>query len=355
GDQITTVAFGSAEVRDSSAVSDANGDMVPEFAALLKGSLFARVKDVVNNTLLGKPKFNSNFDTVAFLSVGGDLLPDGNASQDVAVVGRDPVTGKVQAWVKDVASGGLVSKFGFSKDYVPFGAVAVDNVGDSAAMEIAVLGIDASGNVQAQVKDARSGKLINKIQFNKKFTPLFFAAVPNASGKLKHLAVLGRNANGVIQAQIKRVGNGTLVGNIKFSKSYDPKAFISFADSNGSGGGEIAVIGVNDTGKVRAQAKEIADGTHVKYIFFSKTYSPLDAIAINGVAGTGRNEIAVLGKNASDQYRLQVKDLLTGDLVKNIPLPSPSPPTANLAPIAIAGEDQLVVTPTTITLDGGGS
>ena len=35
--------------------------------------------------------------------------------------------------------------------------------------------------------------------------------MPNASGKLKHLAVLGRNASGVIQAQIKRISNGTLV------------------------------------------------------------------------------------------------------------------------------------------------
>ena len=54
---------------------------------------------------------------------------------------------------------------------------------------------------------------------------------------------------------------------------------------------------------------------------FSSSYPPLDAIAINGVAGTGRNEIAVLGKNASDQHRLQIKDLLTGNLVKKIPVP----------------------------------
>ncbi|MCZ6859714.1 MAG: hypothetical protein O7I42_05460 [Alphaproteobacteria bacterium] len=352
GKNIRTVSFGSQRARGSTIVPDATGDLIPEFAVLLEGSLFARIKDVVNNTLLGKPKFNANYDTVAFLSVGDAGSAVG---PDVAVVGRLPATGKVQAWVKDVASGSLVKRMTFSKVFVPFAAVAVDNVSDSAAMEIAVLGIDASGNVQAQVKDALTGNLINKIKFNKNFTPLFFAAVPNVGGKLKLLTVLGQNASGDIQAQTKRGRDGKLVSNVKFSKSYEPRAFISFADSNGSGRGEIAVIGVNDTGKVRAQVKEIADGTHVKYIFFSKTYSPLDAIAINGVAGTGRNEIAVLGKNASDQYRLQVKDLLTGDLVKNIPLPSPSPPTANLAPIAIAGEDQLVVTPTTITLDGGGS
>ena len=129
---------------------DTTGDLIPEFGALLEGSLFARVKDVVNNTLLGKPKFNANYDTVAFLSVGD---AGGAAGPDVAVVGRLPATGKVQAWVRDVAGGNLVSRMTFSKAFVPFAAVAVDNVGDSAAMEIAVLGIDATGRVQAQVKD----------------------------------------------------------------------------------------------------------------------------------------------------------------------------------------------------------
>ena len=98
------------------------------------------------------------------------------------MVGRSASTGEVQAQVKDVASGKLVSKVGFSMNYVPFDAVAVDNVGDSAAMEIAVLGIKANGQVRAQVKDALTGNLIRNIFFNKDFTPLAFAAVPNGSG-----------------------------------------------------------------------------------------------------------------------------------------------------------------------------
>lgn len=318
GNQIGSVNYGSAVVRDSSTVSDANGDMIPEFGALVEGSLLATVKDVVNNTTIGKPKFNDDYDTVAILSVGN---VGGGAGPDVAVVGRLPSTGKVQAWVKDVASGNLVNRMTFDKAFVPFAAVAVDNVGDTNAMEIAVLGIDANDNVQAQIKDAKSGNLINKIQFDKNFTPLFFAAVPNTSGKLKQLAVLGRNAAGKIRAQIKRVSNGTLVAKVQFDKNFEPRAFISFVDSNGSGGGEIAVVGVNANDKVRAQAKEISDGSLVKLIDFSSKYPPQDAIAINGAAGTGRNEIAVYGQKANGEDRVQIKDLLTGDLVNNIPLP----------------------------------
>ena len=81
------------------------------------------------------------------------------------------------------------------------------------------------------------------------------------------------------------------------------------------------MVGVNETGKVRAQVKEIADGAIVNKINFSSKYAPLDAIVVNGVAGTGQNEIAVLGQKNSGKFRLQIKDLLTGDNVNNIPLP----------------------------------
>jgi hypothetical protein len=318
GNEITTVGYGIEPARGSSTVPDATGDQVPEFSVLVEGSLFARVRDVVNNTLLGRPSFNANYDPVAFFSVGD---AGGSAGPDVVMVGRLPSTGRVLAWVREAQGGAPVSQMAFSKAFVPFAAVAVDNVGDSAAMEIAVLGINASGKVQATVKDAASGNFVGKVVFAKAFAPLFFAAVPDANGDLTQLAVLGRKANGIIQAQIRRVSDGALVANVRFSKNYDPMAFISFADSNGSGGGEVGVVGVNASGTVRAEVKEIADGTTVNLSKFSRNYPPLDAIAINGVAGTGRNEIAVLGENTSNQLRLEIRDLLTGDLVNSILLP----------------------------------
>ena len=75
------------------------------------------------------------------------------------------------------------------------------------------------------------------------------------------------------------------------------------------------MVGVDGTGKVRAQIKEIADGAAVILINFSASFPPVAAIAINGVAGTGRNEIAVLGENLAGQHQLQIKDLLSGDIV----------------------------------------
>jgi hypothetical protein len=318
GNEITTVGYGIEPARGSSTVPDATGDQVPEFSVLVEGSLFARVRDVVNNTLLGRPSFNANYDPVAFFSVGD---AGGSAGPDVVMVGRLESTGRVLAWVREAQGGAPVSQMTFSKAFVPFDAVAVDNVGDSAAMEIAVLGINASGKVQATVKDAASGNLVGKVVFSKAFAPLFFAAVPDANGDLTHLAVLGRKATGIIQAQIKRVSDGALVANVRFSKNYDPMAFISFADSNGSGGGEVGVVGVNATGTVRSEVKEIADGATVSTIKYNRDFPAVGAIAVNGAAGTSRNEIAVLGEDINGNHLLLIKDLLTGELVRNIPVP----------------------------------
>ncbi len=333
GNLIRTVNYSSAMVEGSSIVEDANGDTIPEVGVLLRGSLFATVKEVVNGTQLGKPTFNNGYEPVAFLSIG-DAGGGAGAGPDVAVVGLLPNTGKVQAQVKDVASGNLVKRMNFNRNYGPIAAAVLDSIGGSKAKDIAVLGINANGKVRAQIKDARSGTLINNVGFSKSYAPRFFAATPDASGSLSNLTVLGINGSGVIRAQTKSASDGSPISTVRFNKSYAPVAFFSFTDSNGSGGGEIGVVGVRSDGKVRAEIREIADGTLVKTITFNQNFPPLDAIAVNGVAGTGRNEIAVIGQNMNGDQRMQIKDLLSGNQVVNIPLsnwnedddPGPRPP-----------------------------
>jgi hypothetical protein len=318
GMHIETVAFGSEQYRGFVTVPDATGDQIPEVAVLVKEGLFARIKDVVNKTLVGMPTFQPRFEPVALLAMddmGGGVGPE------VVVVGRNAATGAVRAQIKDVTSGSLINFVGFSRAFVPFDAVAVDNIGDSDAMEIAVLGIDAGGTVRVQVRDALTGAQISKFTFDKDFTPLFFAAVPNPAGEMTLLAVLGRNESGVIMAEVRRAKNGAKVRKIKFGKAYEPRAFLSFADSNGNGSGELCVVGVDKSGSVRAQTKEIRGNVDFPNIDFTRRYALVDAIAINGVAGTGLNEVAILGQNDEGQYRLQVKDLLTGANVNKIPLP----------------------------------
>ncbi len=319
GNEIRTIVFGRDAFRGGTVVSDANGDLIPEYGVLLEGSLYALVRDVVNDVQLGRPTFNAQYDPVAFLAVGN---AGGGAGPDVAMVGRDADTGKVQAWVKDVSSGNLVNRLGFNKAFLPLAAVAVDDTGNGPSMWIAVLGINSTGTIKAQVKDPVSGDSVGKpVKFSNKFLPLYFAAAYDESGKPTRLAVLGINAAGSIQAQIKDVSSGALVSKVRFSKQYIPVAFFAFADSNGSGGGEVTVVGVSADGAVRAETREIADDTPVSKINFNQNYPPLAAIAVNGVAGTGRNEIVVLGQHENGEQQLQVKDVVSGSLVRTITLP----------------------------------
>ena len=130
--------------------------------------------------------------------------------------------------------------------------------------------------------------------------------------------MLGRNQTGIVRAQIKRVSDASLVSLVRFDSAYDPFAFIAFPDSNGDNSGEIAVVGVHNDGSVRSRAKEIEDAAVVGFVNFDPSFAPITAIAVNGVAGTSRSEIAVLGIDANDSHRLQIKDLLTGAVVNSI-------------------------------------
>ena len=91
--QLAKVAFGPEKALDYVTVPDATGDGIPEHAVLVEGSLFARVKNPVTGNLVSKPAFNPAFTPVTMLSPG-DV--DGDAGQDLAVVGRDDATGRVQ-------------------------------------------------------------------------------------------------------------------------------------------------------------------------------------------------------------------------------------------------------------------
>ena len=301
-------------------------DLFPEPAVFVDGSISARVKDSTNGVLLGRPRFDDSYEPFAYLSVG-----DANADSvpDFAIIGREITTGRVRAQVKaavdnlpSTAAGDLVGFIFFDKNFDPFDAVVLDNIGESPAKEIAVLGIDAAGRVRAQIKDAQTGAKIELVYFDKNFTPLAFAALPDANGDLTLLGVLGRNQAGLIRAQVKRAADGAKEGvAVRFDSAYEPRAFLGFTDNNASGAAELAVVGVDAAGVVRAQVKDLSDASPVRVIPFNKDFPPIDALAVNGVAGTGRDEIAVLGENAAGEVQVQVKDLLTGDPVKVIPVP----------------------------------
>jgi len=74
--------------------------------------------------------------------------------------------------------------------------------------------------------------------------------------------------------------------------------------------------------RIRAQTKAIESGALISIVILSAVYEAVDVMAVSGIAGTGRNEIAILGRDYYvGLHLLQIKDLLTGSLVKNIEAP----------------------------------
>lgn len=183
-------------------VPDITGDLIGEPAVLLDNTLHAEVRDATSLRLLGSPTFDSAFAPIAFLSVGD---ADGDTTPDLAVVGRGMPGGRVQAQVKSTAEDRLIRRFEFDARCEPCEAVVVNDVGDSAANEIALLGVDAAGRVSAEVRDSLTGAEVGRVYFDRDFEPLASAALPDGSGRLTFLGVLGR-------LEIKDLLTGASVG-----------------------------------------------------------------------------------------------------------------------------------------------
>ena len=315
--QLRKIAFGPETSKAYAAVPDVTGDGIPDHAVLVEGSFFARVKNGVSGALVSKPNFDARFEPVAMLAPG-DV--DGDAGQDLAVIGRKSDTGQVQVQVKRISNASLVSRYNYDKNYAPIDAVVVDNIAGSAANEIAVFGVDSAGRVRAQIKDASTGNLVSIVYFDKTYEPIAVAALPDPSGNRTYVAVLGKNGAGIIRAQIKNALTGALIKLVRFDSSYEPYAFLGFPDGNANGSGEVSVVGVDSFGKVRAQTKEIETAAFVSLINFDPAWSPVTAIGVDNVGGTGNSEIAVLGES-DGQYRLQIKDLQSGAPVNIISVP----------------------------------
>ncbi|RMH40312.1 MAG: hypothetical protein D6688_13020, partial [Alphaproteobacteria bacterium] len=308
-------------------VPDLNADGADEVAVLgidASGKVRAQVKDVksIPAVPLGVVDFDRSYTPKYFTVVPN---ADGAGTTGLAVLGIN-AAGDVRAQVKDLA-GNPINVVHFSPAYTPKGFRAVANADGAGATGLALLGVDASGRVRVQMKHsdpAAATSLIRILYFDKAYSPLGFEVIPNMGGAsgTPGLAVLGKNASGIIRAQVKDVDavSPAPVAILTYTPSYAPQAFRYVADMDGAGTPGLAVLGVDGTtGSVRVQARDLAS-TLVRKVYFNKTYAPrgfavTGNIPIVGGGGSLANEFAVLGEHATKGVRVQVKDGSTGDLV----------------------------------------
>ncbi len=89
-------------------------------------------------------------------------------------------------------------------------------------------------------------------------------------------------------------------------------------DLNGSGDPEIAVLGKRPSGQMRAFIKDSVTGAIVATPLYGSQYVGVDMTVLSDYSGNALPELAVMGQDASDRVRVQVRDPWTDVLLNNM-------------------------------------
>ena len=250
---------------------------------------------------------------LAWLAAVGDL--SGNGTQHLAVLFKDAATGTLTGQVWDVANGAARHTIDFDPAYAPLDLVVIPDQNANGAPELASLGRHAAnGSVQVEVRDSLTGERLSAVAFNSAFVPQRLAVLPDRNGNgAAELAVLGiKTTTGGIAAEIKDAATGAGLGQVFFAKAFRHVDFATVADADGNGAAELAVLGVNAAGQPRVELRDSASAALVKVLWSPKWTTPLGLAELPDANGNGTPEVAVLGRSGS-AVLVKTADTGTGD------------------------------------------
>ena len=137
------------------------------------------------------------------------------------------------------------------------------------------------------------------------------------------LAVLGETDDGrVAGILIKETGSGTTVGRFRLSPSYQPLA-LHYLAAGESGQAELLVVGLRANGALGLQRRSLAGGRASRAgptLPLKARYVPSDTALIR-LGEDGRTVLALAGADWRGQFRLEVRDAVSGALLLDRALP----------------------------------
>jgi hypothetical protein len=157
-----------ADLRQAEPVADRNGNGAPEVAMLWQDpaaqTTHVWVVDAgTQQRLASLGKFRQGTDPLKLVLVA-DLT--GNRVEDYAVLGRNPLTGDVTVTVLDGATGQWLNRISYNPDCTPLDLASIADTNGNGAADLVMLGrCGANGTLRAFVKDAKTGALLQRLNF----------------------------------------------------------------------------------------------------------------------------------------------------------------------------------------------
>jgi hypothetical protein len=157
-----------ADLRQAEPVADRNGNGAPEVAMLWQDpaaqTTHVWVVDAgTQQRLASLAKFRQGADSLKLVVVD-DLT--GNRVEDYAVLGRNPLTGDVTVTVLDGATGQWLNRISYNPDCTPLDLASIADTNGNGAADLVMLGrCGADRTLRAFVKDAKTGTLLQRLNF----------------------------------------------------------------------------------------------------------------------------------------------------------------------------------------------
>ncbi|MGI9203200.1 MAG: S8 family peptidase [Woeseiaceae bacterium] len=201
-------------------VPNIDGNAGPELAVLMtrdadNDRAWVHVKDALTSAYVKNIWFQAGY-TPNDLAIIDNL--DGNPGAEVAVLMVRDSDSRPWVHMKDALTGAYVNNVWFDQGYTPSRLAIVPNLDANSGDELAILTTrDSDSRAWVHVKDALSSAYIRSVWFQAGFTPRDFAVVPDMDANPgDELAVLGVTGGGQVQVEIKDAKTISWINNVNF-------------------------------------------------------------------------------------------------------------------------------------------
>jgi len=302
------------------ALGDVTGDGAHSVAVILEDAAAQTVTAVVKRAVAGTLVQTIDFGTT-YAPIDAVMVPDldGNGAAELALL-RFTANAQVQVEVRDTRTGERRSALAFTADRRPKRLAVVPDLNGNGAVELAVLGIlSSTAAVVAELRDARTGVRLRQVNFDKTYQPLDFAVIADANGNgAAELAVLGIKSGSQPKVELRDTQSGQLIRNLWLPKNVTPIALAAIPDTNGNGTPEIAVLGRTTSMNVEVTTFDAGTAVQRGIAIYNRAFTPLQLAPLPDLNDNGVAELAVLSRDTAGSLKTELRDAVTGTLVRNV-------------------------------------
>ncbi|MDH4316423.1 MAG: hypothetical protein OEW68_16500 [Gammaproteobacteria bacterium] len=319
---VGSVNFGSEPAVSLEVIADLNSNGAEELALLSNrgsGQVAVVIRDSLSGAVLNTIFYGSSY-------VGRDLavMPDtdGNGAPELVVLGVE-AGGGIRAQARDALTDAETSTTFYGSNAEALDVQVIPDVSGNGEPEVLVHArVTASGQGRAQLRDSATGAFIRNIFFGNTYRPLQLVVIEDLSGDgIPDLAQLSRRDDtGAVRIQTKNAANGALIANAFTGNTDTPVSIIGIADANGNTVEDVAMLVEEPGGTGKIIVRDGGSGDFIRNIFVAGAGQPKGMAKVSDLNASGQAELAVLG-NAAGQHKVQIKDSITGAQINNIDFP----------------------------------